>query len=805
MTKKRSTRLLVSLALLSGATLMFETSLTRFLAVSQHYHFAFLVVSLALLGLGASGSLLSVIPSLQRIPLRTLLARLNLAFALSLGLCYGMVNWLPFDSYSIAWDRRQLVYFALTYLFLSLPFLISGLGIGAALSQTGKGHYQVYGFNLLGSALGVGGALAVLEAAGVPGAFLSSALLAAAGGLLLVRGPGRRWLLAAGWTAAAAGLGLLIWFSWLNLQWRAPLGLHLSPYKGLSQRLQHGGADRLLGRWSAVSRVDLIADPGMHSLPGLSYAYEGAIPGQIGLSLDAGPPQPISLARPEKFQAADWLPEGPVFSLESTGDVLVVDPGGGAGLLQALRGREGSVTALVENRLLIQGSAAAGEFNIYRHPRVEVREGPILSLLQQQTGCCRVVYLPLTDAYQPVSNGAFSLREEYLLTREGIHGLLQSTEGEGMLVTTRWLQYPPSEGLRLANTIISALVYDYGISPEEALVVYRGVQTLTIVAKPSGWSAEELAFLRGSLEQRRFDLVWAPDVQAAEINRFNRLPEPVYFLALEKLLSEPDREKFLAGYPFQISAPTANRPFFFHFFTWQQTPDVLAALGHTWQPFGGSGYFLLLLLLGLVLLLSGVLIAFPLLFTRRAAVRRKFPGKKRILAYFGLIGLAFMLVEIPLIQRWILLLGFPEYAFAAVVGGLLLFSGLGSVLAGRGWLDRFPRWRLLLLPAVGFPLLIWLGVETLLGWSVWSRWLLGILGLVPLGLLMGIPFPVGLTWIKNRAPGLGPWAWAVNGCTSVTASLLASLAALRWGFAPVLAAGGLLYLAAGLVYRWLPA
>ncbi len=804
MTKKRPTRLLASLALLSGATLMFETSLTRFLAVSQHYHFAFLVVSLALLGLGASGSLLSVIPFLQRIPLRKLLARLNLAFALSLGLCYGMVNWLPFDSYSIAWEPRQILFFVLTYLFLSLPFLISGLGIGAALSQIGKGHYQVYGFNLLGSALGVGGALAVLEAAGVPGAILSSALLAAAGGLLLVRGPGRRWLLVAGWTAAAAGLGLLIWFSWLNLQWRAPLGLQLSPYKGLSQRLQHRGADRLLGRWSAVSRVDLIADPGMHSLPGLSYAYEGDIPGQLGLSLDAGPPQPITLARPENFQAADWLPEGPVFSLEPTGDVLVVEPGGGSGLLQALRGREGSVTALVENRLLIQGSAAAGEFNIYRHPRVEVRQGPILSLLQQQTGCCRVVYLPLTDAYQPVSNGAFSLREEYLLTREGIHALLQSTEREGMLVSTRWLQYPASEGLRLANTIISALVHDYGISPEEALVVYRGVQTLTIVAKPSGWSAEELAFLRDSLEQRRFDLVWAPDVQEAEINRFNRLPEPAYFLALEQLLSEPDRDKFLAGYPFQISAPTANRPFFFHFFTWQQTPDVLAALGHTWQPFGGSGYFLLLLLLGLVLLLSGVLIAFPLLFTSRTAVRRTFPGKKRILAYFGLIGLAFMLVEIPLIQRWILLLGFPEYAFAAVVGGLLLFSGLGSVLAGRGWLDRFPRWWLLL-PAVGFPLLIWLGVETLLGWSVWSRWLVGVLGLIPLGLLMGIPFPVGLTWIKNRAPGLGPWAWAVNGCASVTASLLASLAALSWGFASVLAAGGLLYLAAGLVYRWLPA
>lgn len=169
-------RTLSSVAALSAATLLLESTLTRLLAVAQFYHFAFLVVSLALLGFGASGTLLSLSQRLRRTPLEHLLAWAGLAFAASVALAYAAVNGLPFDSYSIAWDRRQILYFVLYYLALTLPFLCGGLAISMALAVSSGYSHLVYAANLLGSAAGVLLAPLVLGLAGVPGAVLVSAL-----------------------------------------------------------------------------------------------------------------------------------------------------------------------------------------------------------------------------------------------------------------------------------------------------------------------------------------------------------------------------------------------------------------------------------------------------------------------------------------------------------------------------------------------------------------------------------------------------------------------------------------------------
>ncbi len=806
MNDRRLVHQLFALGMLSAATLIFETSLTRFLAVAQFYHFSFLVVSLALLGFGASGTFLSVFPALSSVKLSRLLEGLSFCFAVSLVISYTAVNFLPFDSYSIAWDGRQVVYFLLYYLSLSLPFLISGLGIGAALSRAGEGHFRYYGANLIGSAIGTGLALVALSFAGVLGALLFSLLLIFLGGLLLLWQQKKKSLISLG--SLLMVTITLVGFVVLgvdNLSWRAPLGMKISPYKGLAQILLHPRAQRLAGRWNAFSRVDLIADAELHTLPGLSYTYPGLPPEQIGFSLDAGPPQPITLTHPEDFQPADWLPEGVIGKLGPIDTVLVVRPKGGLGVLQALAAGSQSVTALVENPLSSQAAEFGGSYNIYSHPQVAVITGPARIQLERNSEQYPVVYLPLTDAYQPVASGAFSLREDYLLTVEGMESLLQTAGEQGVLIATRWIQYPPSEGLRLINTLVEALGKARAVPPGEGLVIFRGVQTITVMVKPAGWSPDVLKELRAHLAERRFDLVWAPDIKQQEVNRYNQLPEPVYYQAVDQLVQPGARDLFIQDYPFDISAPTDSQPFFFHFFTWKQTPEVLAAMGHTWQPYGGSGYFVLLALLGFVLLLSGGLILLPLWVGKRQLIRPVTPGKTRILSFFGLIGLGFMLLEVPLIQRWILILGYPEYAFAVVVGTLLLFSGLGSVFAGRGWLKKHPGWwGLLLLPGLGLPGLIWFGSPWMLGWPALGRWLLAIASIAPLGFLLGIPFPVGLSWIKNNAPQLGPLAWAVNGCASVIASVLATITALSFGYGVVLLAGSLMYLGAGLLYLTLP-
>jgi hypothetical protein len=212
-------------------------------------------------------------------------------------------------------------------------------------------------------------------------------------------------------------------------------------------------------------------------------------------------------------------------------------------------------------------------------------------------------------------------------------------------------------------------------------------------------------------------------------------------------------------------------------------------MGRTWQPWGGSGYLVLIALLIVAVVASGVLILLPLALRRRQGERQRPVG--RVLTYFGLLGLGFLFVEIPLLQRFVLFLGQPIYAFTAVVAALLLFSGLGSLAAPR----VSPRRTLPLLAAaiLLYPLLLPLLFQALMGAPLAVRLLSTGLSLAPLGLLMGIPFPAGLAWLARQAPGLVPWAWAVNGCASVLASIVAAMIALSAGFSWVLVGAAVAY------------
>jgi hypothetical protein len=788
-TRSLPRRVYADVAALAAATLLLEGALLRLLAVAQFYHFAFLVVSLALLGFGASGTLLSLSPRLRVLPLPRLLPLAGAAFACSAGLSYAVVNWLPFDSYSIAWQRRQIVYFLLYYLALTGPFLCGGLGVGAALAQSGGRSHAVYAANLAGSALGALLALGMLRLAGVPGAVMAAA------GLALLPAFSGRLRVPTGALLAALALGFAT-LGVRNMQGRADIGLTISPYKGLSYARQYPGSARIFGAWDEIGRVDVMQDAGTRQLPGLSYAYGDNPPPQHGLALDAGAMLPVTLVEPEAFAAAGYLPEAVAYALRPDARVLVLEPGAGLAVMQALAGGAEQVTAALGNRLVRRAVAAtAGEYDVYAHPRVTavLETGRVFA--HRERAHYDVVALPLTDAYEPVTSGAYSLAETYMLTVQALADMLARLEPDGILVATRWLQLPPSEEVRLLATAAEALERS-GFGPAaDRLVAYRGIQTLTVLAQPRGWSEDELAAVRAFAAERRFDLVWMPDLAADEANRYNRLPEPLYYAAARELL-QGDRGAFYRQYPFAVAPTTDDHPFFFHFFRWRQTPDVLATLGRTWQPFGGSGYFVLLAMLALALLLSTGLIVAPLAFARRGGEARS-PAERgvrlRALAYFALLGLAFLLVEIPLIQRWILLLGHPSYAFAAVVLTLLIFSSIGSLLARRKWAGHPALFAALVACALATPFVTAWFAEIALGWPLLARAGVAALLLGPLAVLMGMPFPRGIAWLERAAPDLTPWAWAVNGCASVVSGVLAAIISLSAGFAAVLLLGAACY------------
>jgi hypothetical protein len=394
-----------------------------------------------------------------------------------------------------------------------------------------------------------------------------------------------------------------------------------------------------------------------------------------------------------------------------------------------------------------------------------------------------------------------------------------------LLVVERWLQLPPSESLRLWGTLSEGLQRVHGqrslaveagdeaanVDQGEHLVAIRSLQTSLMIAARTAFTAEDLTRVRDFTAERQFDLVWLPDIEPGEANRYSVVPEAAYHRAFTQLLAAPNPARFYAAYPHAIAPPTDNYPFFFHFFKWRQTPEILASLGKAWQPFGGSGYLVLLVLLVLVVILSAFLILLPLNWLRGGTGddsgkhEPSPPGyAKRLtvsyLLYFTLLGLGFLFIEIPLLQHFILFLGQPAYAFAVVLSAILVSAGLGS----RYLSNRLPLkivLPLIALLAIIYPLLLPGLFATTLSLSFIWRILLSAIALFPLGILLGVPFPRGLALVGRTAPRLVPWVWAVNGCASVVSAVLAAMIALTWGFSAVLWGAALAYGLAGLVIK----
>jgi hypothetical protein len=343
-----------------------------------------------------------------------------------------------------------------------------------------------------------------------------------------------------------------------------------------------------------------------------------------------------------------------------------------------------------------------------------------------------------------------------------------------------------------------------GGDPAQSLVALRSYNRMLILTRRGGFTTAELERIRAFANERFFDMVYAPDVRAEEVNQYNVLESPAYYEAFTGFLEAEDRDAWLAVYPYDVTPPADNHPFFGHYFRWQQAPEVLAMAGHVWQPFGGAGYLVLLALLVVATVSAALLVLLPLVRVRgqRGERARSRPARAWLgLATFGFLGLAYLFVEIPLLQRFILFLGHPTYAMATVLGALLLFSGVGSLVSDRVRLGpavgalvalvviyRFLALRLLSGPLLGLPLM--------------ARFAVAIGGLAPLGLLMGIPFPRSLSLLNKRAPGLTSWAWGINGALSVVASVLASILALSWGFGSVLMLGAVCYLGAWVTTAW---
>lgn len=777
-------RLAAGVAVLSAAILLAEVTLSRVFAIVQFHHFAFLLVTLALLGFGASGSLMAVFPRLSSPRLWPAYA---LGFAVTSMAGYLLVVWFPFDSYRIAWDGREVWLLAANLLALALPFALAGLLIGGMLRRSPAQAGRIYGANLIGSALGAFGAPLAIVTLGAEHALPVAAALGAAAAVPLA-GRRRRVAIAGGILAT-----LLVALPVVATEAVEP---QPSPYKRLSQLRLDPDSRVLATRQDAAARLDIVVSSTIHSAPGLSLSYLGDLPPQVGLVLDGDALLAVPRADAFALDLGRSVPSALAHRIRPEADTLLLGSGGGFPALTALANGATSVTVVEPSRLVVD--ALSGELRewggLADDLRVTLVHDDVRAFAAAAEGFAAydVVELSLTDAYRPVSSGAYSLTETYALTTEAIAAYLDLLGNDGILVVTRWLQTPPSEELRTLGMIAAAL--GDGSSPlTDHVFAFRTFQTATFLVTRTPFTTAETDALLTELERLRYDLVLAPRMPEELVNRFAVTEQPLFHEQAVDLATSSDRDALYTRSPFDITPPTDDRPFFFHFFRWHQTPDVLENLGRRWQPFGGSGYFVLLALLALAAVAALAFVLAPIALARpfRSSLREL--GARRaspILAYFTALGLAFLLVEIALVQRAILVLGQPALALATVIGGVLLASGLGSIAS-----SRLP-WRASLVAAATLAAVVAMTstavAHALLGQPLPVR-LIGVTAFIgPLAFFMGVPFARGIAALRAH-PAMVPWAWAANGSASVIAGVLAVLLSLSFGIGAVLWVGAGFY------------
>ncbi|MGM0401626.1 MAG: hypothetical protein ACQEQT_10045, partial [Chloroflexota bacterium] len=776
----------------SAAILMFELTLTRLFAVSQWYHFAFLSVSVALLGYASSGTLLSLTPP----ELRGRLDVVGLGFPLSILASFLITNYLPFDSYRLALEPVQFVYLILYYLALLLPFGFGGWIVSRWLSALPRRGGAVYAANLIGSALGSVVLLGVLPLCGGEGAVALTAGVGALGVGLIFQAKRARGSSA----APSSWVALLICIAALLLAWSQPswMALRISPYKSLSQVLRAPDTHLTYQAWNVYSRLDVVEGPGIHSAPGLSLNHKGGLPPQHGLTVDGGNLSSISRrTAAEDTTFLSYLPSSLSHTIRPNAHVLIIRPRGGLDVAVALEHGAQEVVVVEDNPLVahIVGQRYA-DFVGGLYDEVTVRTEAGRTALWRGEETFDVIQFSLAENYHPLTSGTYSLTENYLYTVEAFTRALARLDEEGLLVVTRWLQDPPSESIRAGALAVAALEEAGVQDPARHLLAFRSWSTMTILSSPSSFDEQEIAHVVSACEELGYDLVHYPGMDRSAANRHNVLPEPVYYNDFQKLLQPAERAALFTDNLYDVTPPTDDRPFFGHYFRWRQIPRIMAQLGRTWEPFGGSGFLLILVLLGVAVLASVVLVMLPLAW--RGEHTPMGSRRWRIILYFAALGLGYLFIELPLMQQFILYLGHATFSFIVVLSALLFFSGVGSSLSHRVSL-RFVL--LILIGLIGvYPFgLRWL-FRTTLSLPRLARTGIAILSLLPLGVCMGVPFAAGLRHVEQMIPGITPWIWAINGSASVVSSVLAAILALSWGYHAVLGTAGLCYLGAACAF-----
>lgn len=795
-------RLPLAVALISAAALAWQLLLVRWLAIAHWHPFAVVIISLALLGHGASGTALSLLRGRWQARFEAWFAACALGFALGAVGCLLLARQIPFNGLELAWDLRQIGWLSALYLRLSLPFLFAASCFGLAFARHGAAIPLLYGADLLGAGLGALLAIALAWLGPVEAVLPAVALLAPLAAALVVAGVRLRI------AAAAAALALVACAATRTL---APA---VNPFKPLAKALLVRDARIVAQRHGPQGWLAVVASPRvpLRQVPGLSLANVQEPAPQLGLFVDGDGPQPIT--RAVDAQALAYLgrtTSALPYALLQRPRVLVLGGGGGDEARQALVLGARSVDVVDANAQrigLLRERFARYTGNLYRGApgmRVRVHHADARAFVRASGREFDLVVLAADGSFAGGSAGVQAVAEDYGATVEALRAYRADLAPGGLLAVTRWEKQPPRDALKLFATAVAALRADGVAAPERQLLMLRNWDAATLLLARDPFEATALARARRFLDEYGFDAVHVPGLGAT--NRFHVLDPDHAGRGAAALLS-PQAEAFVRAYKFDIRPARDDRPYFANFFRWSTLPELWRLRAQGAAVLLDSGYLLLAAALVQALPLALGLVLLPLLALPRGQGARL--ERARAGAYFTGLGLAFLLIEIACLARLGLLVGHPLLALGAGLAGFLVFAGAGSVsvqrrLARRGAPARAgDARRAVLLIGLGlawhlatFPLALQIGAT----WPAAARGLLGLATIAPLAFAMGLPFALGLSRLAREAPEFVPWAWGLNGCASVAAAIGALLLALEVGLTATLLIAFALYLLAAWLWR----
>ena len=750
-------------------TLLLELSLTRIFSVVFYYHMAFLAISIALFGMGAGGVFSYVVAAWPG----NLFRKVGVLSAVNC-LLVAVAVWTVLAQR----ETPDTAHFALIYFTNALPFFITGAIISLVISDTVERVNRVYFFDLLGAA---GGCLVLIPLlnqagkAGGPNTTLSVAVLfAAAAAVWFNLGKSR--------TGRLVSVGVALAFTLLVIVNSKTGWIDVRYAKG--QRLQN----EKFVRWNSFSRIALGEEKESH-FP-MIFIDADASTGVANFDFD-------HLADSDRHKL---LYEGPglPYVIRPGAKTLIIGPGGGWDVSRALASGSQDVTGVEINPIIattiMREKYPLLSHRLYFRPEVHIVVEDGRSFARRTDQRFQVIQATLVDTWASTAAGAFALSENNLYTADAFRDYLSHLTDDGILVFTRWGFDPPRESLRLVSLAMVALPQLGESDPKRHVIVARdgGREAL------AGWGAQDTVIF----SRKPFT---PADIERARQGIKEAHLTPIYLPGdgpknhFRDLLTSPDPAAWERGYLYDVSPVSDNRPFFFYTV---QPRDLWGFLSNASKDTADYkvNKAVPLLFESLFVSIAAVLI---ILLLPPLVLRARLPRERStllFLLYFFFIGAGYIMIEVALIQKFVLFLGQPVYALTCAIFTLLLSSGLGSFFSRRvvGRDDGRLKIALAVIAVLVAVLALLIGVVLTagVGLPLPVKILATIAMIAPAGFMMGMPFPTGLARLEERNSAAVRWAWSLNAASSVLGSVGALVCAIYLGLMETLLVGGALYLGA---------